>query len=105
MVQLSGVTNKDELNPFENYTRIKSVTQSNYDKTLQSHRAALFNTNLENFFRNYYGFVFESENKLYRNFIHCTGIAIARIHHNVSLMLTLTFSIVCGRLDGERRGK
>jgi hypothetical protein len=83
MVQISGVSNKDELNPFEIFTRLKSA---------KPHQEAFFfNRFFDSFLRNYYGFVIESESKLYRNYIHFSGIAIIRVHRCVSKNNTLIF--------------
>jgi hypothetical protein len=48
---------------------------------LQQRRVTLFIRRFEYFLRNYYGFVIESENRTYRNYIHFTGIAVTRIYH------------------------
>jgi hypothetical protein len=107
--------NKDELNPFENFTRLKIPPQrivgntnyypyhnrpsmdssqfedeiANYDEFLQNKRCTLFIRRFEYFLRNYYGFVIESENRIYRNYIHFTGIAVIRIYHTVSDLKSL----------------
>jgi hypothetical protein len=43
----------------------------------------MFIRRFEYFLRSYYGFVIESENKIYRNYIHFSGIAVIRIYHTV----------------------
>ena len=48
-------------------------------------RCMLFIRRFEYFLRKYYGFVIESENRIYRNYIHFSGIAVIRIYHTVSI--------------------
>jgi len=109
IVSISGVVNKDELNPFENFTRLKSVLQNScgkhnakypyqehkvstdsgegdYAERLKKRRCILFIRRFEYFLRSYYGFVIESENRSYRNYIHFSGIAVIRIYHTVRFL-------------------
>ncbi|TNV87469.1 hypothetical protein FGO68_gene12580 [Halteria grandinella] len=134
IIPISGVVNKDELNPFENFTRLKivksepigsqressvgrgsgsaknaggtnslypynthklsldstsyyfdeenSIPRNLYAEHLKEKRCTMFIRRFEYFLRSYYGFVIESENKIYRNYIHFSGIAVIRIFHN-----------------------
>ena len=112
IIQISGVVNKEELNPFENFTCLKAVPAQvsnpaypytnhkisidsayedeaflnvDYEEKLHQKRITLFIRKFEHFLRNYYGFVIESENAIYRNYIHFSGIAVIRIYHTVSI--------------------
>ena len=90
IIPISGVVNKDELNPFENFTRLRTVSnviskdpakypyrnhkdsvdswyedeesKLNFDEKMLKKKLNMFIRSFEYFLRNYYGFIIESEN-------------------------------------------
>lgn len=69
-----------------NYDEIDNgALLSNLIERLYEKKCSFFIRRFEYFLRSYYGFVIESENRTYRNYIHFSGIAVIRIYHNVSI--------------------
>ena len=64
---------------------ISSLNQISFAEKMQQKRCLLFVRKFEYFLRNFYNFVIESENTIYRNYIHHSGIAVIRIYHTVSI--------------------